>query len=193
MNEPTTIIDEIVSEFSEKPPAPPIRQDEPTAKEPQETLDQLMSDWRAKSNDTHMEARPTVDDNALPFLKKEELYDYWRNGTVTEPYIIVAVEHLFGIPHEQWEQIEEDIHAIGRIPGKTPAEDRLQREIDFFNRVLATTIRVKDISQQFVKDYSEIRNNRLHYLAHIRFTREMEEHRAAAKDRNDFYRKNKWR
>lgn len=184
------ILTELIGEVSA---SQTIKPDTPPAQEPKETLDQLMSDWRAKNNDTHMESRPTVDDNALPFLKKDELYDYWRNGTVTEPYIIVAIEHLFGVPHELWEQMMENIHAIGRIPGKVLAEDRLQREIDFFNRVLATATRVKDISQQFVKDYSEIRNNRLHDLAHIRFTREMEEHRAAAKERNDFYRKNKWR
>lgn len=184
------ILTELIGEVSA---SQTIKPDTPPAQEPKETLDQLMSDWRAKNNDTNMESRPTVDYNAIPFLKKEELYDYWRNGTVTESYIIVAIEHLFGVPHDLWEQIEEDIHAIGRIPGKVLAEDRLQREIDFFNRVLSTATRVKDISQQFVKDYSEIRNNRLHALAHIRFTREMEEHRAAAKDRNDFYRKNKWR
>ena len=189
----TELIGEVSASQTIKPDEALTTQEPSAGDEPQETLDQLMSDWRMKTNEPERAIRPVYDEHATPFLKKGELYDYWRNGTVTEPYIIVAIENLFGVPHELWEQMLEDIHAIGRIPGKTLAEDRLQREIDFFNRVLATASITKDVNPQFVADYTRAQHNRLHELACLRYAQEKREHAEEERSRNDFYKKNRFR
>ena len=191
------IMNEIVSEFSEKPPTPkkaaPPPPPPPPPKKEEETLEQLESDWRMKTNEPERATRTVYDEHARPFLKKEELYDYWRDGSVTEPYIIVAVENLFGVPHELWRQVEDDIHAIEKIPVRLLPTERIERQLEFFNRVLSTVSITKDVNPQFVADYTQAQYNRLHDLASQRYAQERREHAEEERSRNDFYKKNRFR
>ena len=187
------IMNEIVSEFSEKPPTPKKAAPPPPPKKEEETLEQLESDWRMKTNEPERATRTVYDEHARPFLKKEELYDYWRDGSVTEPYIIVAVENLFGVPHELWRQVEDDIHAIEKIPVRLLPQERIERQLEFFNRVLSTASITKDVNPQFVADYTQAQYNRLHDLASQRYAQERREHAEEERSRNDFYKKNRFR
>lgn len=192
------LIDDIVAEVSAAQPTPPPKKAAPPPppqekKEEEDTLEQLESDWRMKTNEPERATRTVYDEHAKPFLKKEELYDYWRDGSVTEPYIIVAVENLFGVPHELWRQVEDDIHAIEKIPVRLLPEERIERMLEFFNRVLSTTSITKDVNPQFVADYRQAQYNRLHELASMRYAQERREHAEEDRSRYDFYKKNRFR
>lgn len=198
MNELTTIIDEVIGEVSAAQPTTPPKKAAPPPppqekKEEEETLEQLESDWRMKTNEPERATRPVYDEHAKPFLKKDELYDYWRSDAVEDSYIIVAVEHLFGIPHEQWELIEHELHSIEKIPTRLLQMEKFERQIEFFNRVLSTVSTKQGIDPQFVADYTQVRNNRLHYLASLRYAQERREHAEEERSRNDFYKKNRFR
>ena len=188
------IMNEIVSEFSENPPTPKTEAPPPPPpKKEEETLEQLESDWRMKANEPPRATRTVYDEHAKPFLKKEELYDYWRDGSVTEIYIIVAVENLFGVPHEQWTQTESEIHAIEKIPVRLLQQEKVERQLEFFNRVLSTASIRKDVNPQFVADYTQMQFNRLRDLANMRYAQEKREHDEEERNRNDFYKKNRFR
>lgn len=192
------LIDDIVAEVSAAQPTPPPKKAAPPPppqekKEEEETLEQLESDWRMKTNEPERATRTVYDEHAKPFLKKEELYDYWRDDSVTEPYIIVAVENLFGVPHELWRQVEDDIHAIEKIPVRLLQQERIERQLEFFNRVLSTASITKDVNPQFVADYRQVQYNRLHELASMRYAQERREHAEEERSRNDFYKKNRFR
>ena len=207
MNEPTNILDEVIGELSAIPTIKPDTS--MPAKEPPETLEQLTNAWknekmkltsmpkptapRFSSAPTFPTNRPKYDESAKPFLKKEELYPYWQSGAVTTPYIIVAIENLFEVPHELWRQIESEICSQTSIPTKLSPMERLERELDFFNRVLSTaSMKRKSINPQFVSDYGQARDNRLFALSSLRHNEEMSVFKQEEQDRRNFYKRNRF-
>ena len=192
------LVEQLISEAMTSSKIPTIKPDTSMpAKEPQETLEQLTNAWKNEKTKsaapTFPTNRPKYDESAKPFLKKEELYPYWQSGAVTTPYIIVAIENLFEVPHELWRQIESEICSQTSIPTKLSPMERLERELDFFNRVLSTaSMKRKSISPQFVSDYGQARDNRLFALSSLRHNEEMSVFKQEEQDRRNFYKRNRF-
>ena len=189
------LVEQLISEAMTSSKIPTIKPDTSMpVKEPQETLEQLTNAWKnEKTKYTPPTNRPKYDESAKPFLKKEELYPYWQSGAVTTPYIIVAIENLFEVPHELWRQIESEICSQTSIPTRLSPMERLERELDFFNRVLSTAaMKRKSINPQFVSDYGQARDNRLFELSSLRHKEEMTVFKQEEQERRNFYKRNRF-
>lgn len=132
-------------------------------KEVTETLDQLESNWRMAKRKSEEERHPTpkYQERSVPFNKKEEVLDYWRDSSVTEPYIDVIMEHVFGVPHEFIYDYEKEYTQIGKIPVRPRPIDRAYRRVELWGRVLATMEMKKIDDPTFREDVEQMRRNAL--------------------------------
>ena len=126
---------------NEKPETPKVEQ----KAEPKDTLEQLESNWRMANKKVENENHPRLkyQERSEPFKKKEEVLDYWRDNTVTEPYINVILENCFGVPHEVIYDYEDEYKQMGKIPVHHTWLDICYRRIELWGRVLATIDSIK--------------------------------------------------
>lgn len=162
--------------------------------EHEETLEELTSGWKAVTNlpndKTCAERTPIhtmFKEKYPPFLKKEEVLEYWRDNTVTEPYIDVIMENVFGVPHEIIYDYEREYTKMGKIPVRPTHLDKEYRRIELWGRVLSTLDfnKTETPSPTFREDVEKIRRNALSEVSRILQSKEMRE----IKDAEDEMRK----
>ena len=161
----------------------PQSKDEP---ENEDTLEELTSSWKAATtlpNETrdNTPMRTMFKEKYPPFLKKEEVLDYWRDHTVTEPYINVIMENVFGVPHEIIYDYENEYTKMGKIPVRPTPLDKEYRRIELWGRVLSTLDfnKTETPSPTFREDVEKIRRNALSEVSMILQSKERRERKAA--------------
>ncbi len=163
----------------------PSKEDMP---EHEETLEELTSSWKAATtlpNDkTCAESTPMrtmFKEKYPPFIKKEEVLDFWRDHTVTEPYIDMIMENCFGVPHEIIYDYEAEYTKMGKIPVRPTPLDKEYRRIELWGRVLSTLDfnKTETPSPTFREDVEKIRRSALSEMSMILQGKERRERKDA--------------
>ena len=159
------VMNDIISSRNEMvTPEPKIEKSEKVEKV--ESLDDLMRGWTESTAalNTRPQERKTRlvwnGSNSATIGKKEDVYPFFTKRIITGPYLQVILENVFSVPHEEACAIEADLTKKGLTSIHISLREKLEMEVDLWNRVIATC-EANKIDGVFYEDAHGILRHRL--------------------------------
>lgn len=182
------IMAEVVGEASKAPKVEVIQPAPETKPEIEETLEELTSDWnRATIKRDDSSTSETLND-AHVFMQKEEVMDFFTRRVVSEAYMSFALHYCFGVSWDECFKIGKEL-AKKKIPGHLNGKYKLEQEIKFFTRAVAT-LKCNNGDEAAIADAGLMLRNRLSSLSTMNTFAEMRERKEQEESMRKYSRRN---